>query len=897
MLSRLFRRIRTLRHRDRVKEDIRREMDFHIEMETETRARRGMDPREARRTALRDFGGFDRYREAVHDARGMTFWDSVVQDARFAWRTLRRWPGYAAGTIVTLALGIGANTAIFSVVNDVLLRPLPYRDGHELVRVVQTRERPVAGPVGVSITELQEYRESVRAVEGLVEYHQMNFVLLNNGEPDSVDTGVVSANYFDVLGIAPLHGRSFTDRDDDLGAEPVVLLSHAYWESTFGGDRSVVGRAVEMNDKPHVVIGVLPPIPQYPHQNDVYMPTSACPFRAAAERTAPQNRRAFGALRVFGRLKDGSRVEQIDAEVGAIAQRFGQDHPQVYSPGASNFRGRVVAIGDEMVSDARPILLALLATTTLVLLIACANVANLSLSRLSRRDREIAVRVALGAGRRRLLRQLLTETSILALAGGALGLVVAWASVDMISAFASRFTPRLIDPSIDVTVLLFTLALSLATGLLFGIVPALSARPSLTSALKEGGAQAGDGVRGRRVRAVLVVAQVAVCFALLVAGGLFLDTLRRLSAVDLGYRADRVLTAQVVTNWSRQTSADDFRRLYGAVLDRLQTTPGVVSAAVTNAVPLSNSAPGERPVRIEGRDVSDPAQLPLADQRVASDAYFTTLGVKVLRGRTFTPSDHQEAPPVAVINQTMARLWGDADPIGRRFQRYLPPAQPGVPAGPPPPWITVIGVVADVRQFGVDREPPAQYYTAFLQTPQIGGRVLVRTDGDPMALVPALKSAVHSAHPEVPVEDIQTLEMLRAEQLASPSVNAALLGVFAGLALLITLAGITAVIGTAVSQRTREFGVRMALGATRSSVLLMVLRQGLVLVIVGLGGGVLGAAAFGRTLSAYLYQTQPTDPMVFGLVAAIFLVAAALACLGPARRATAIDPLRALKAD
>jgi putative ABC transport system permease protein len=276
MVTRLFRRLRTLMDRDRVKDDISREIDFHLTMETELRQRRGMNSEDARRTALRDFGGVGRHREAVHDTRGMTFWDSLSQDVRFAWRTLRRWPGYTAGTIVTLALGIGANTAIFSVVNDVLLEPLPYTDGHELVRVVQSRARPVAGETGVSIKELQEYRDSVKAVEGLVEYHQMSFVLLNNGEPDRVDTGVVSSNYFDVLGITPVAGRSFTDKDDDLGAEPVVLLSHGYWQSKFGGDKGVIGRAVEMNDKPHVVIGVLPPIPQYPHQNDVYMPTSAC---------------------------------------------------------------------------------------------------------------------------------------------------------------------------------------------------------------------------------------------------------------------------------------------------------------------------------------------------------------------------------------------------------------------------------------------------------------------------------------------------------------------------------------------------------------------------------------------------------------------------------------------
>jgi predicted permease len=896
MVSRIIRRLRTLRARDRVKDDIRRELDFHVTMEAEQRERRGMPPEEARRTALRDFGGVDRYREAVHDARGMTFWDSLTQDVRFAWRTLCRWPGYAAGTIVTLALGIGANTAIFSVVNDVLLRPLPYKDGDRLVRVVQTRVRPVASETGVSIKELQEYREAVTAVEGLVEYHQMTFILLNHGEPDRVDTGVVSSNYFDVLGIAPLHGRGFTDKDDDLGAEPVVLLSHAYWQSKFGGDGAIVGRAVEMNDKPHVVIGVLPPIPQYPHQNDVYMPTSACPFRAASEPRAQQNRRVFSALRVFGRLKDDGGLQGASAEVEGIARRWGTDHPQVYNPQFTQFAGRVVAIDDEITRDARPILLALLATTTLVLLIACANVANLSLARLARRDREIAVRVALGAGRGRLLRQLLTESSMLALAGGALGLLVAVASIDLLAAFASRFTPRVIDPAIDVTVLAFTLGLSLATGLIFGIVPALAARPPLTAALKEGGAQTGDGVRGARLRAVLVVAQVTVCFALLVGAGLFLETLWRLSAVDLGYRADRVLTAEVSTNWSRHVEGDHFRRFYTTMLERLQSTPGVRSAAVTNAVPLSNIAPGARPMRIEGTSAADVTQLPVVDQRVASEAYFDTLGVQPLRGRTFTSSDHQEAPRVAIVNQTMARLWGDRDPIGSRFQIVLPPAPPGAQA-PPNPWIAVVGVVADMRQFGVDQEAPAQFYTPFLQTPQIGGQVLVRTDGDPMSLVPSLKAAVYAADPQVAVENVETLEALRVERLASPRLNAVLLGAFAALALLITLAGLAAVIGTAVSQRTREFGVRMALGATRSSVLLMVLRQGLVLVVVGLAAGAIGALAFGRTLSAYLYQTRPTDPLVFGVVAVTFLAAAAVACLGPARRATAIDPLRALKAD
>jgi putative ABC transport system permease protein len=391
---------------------------------------------------------------------------------------------------------------------------------------------------------------------------------------------------------------------------------------------------------------------------------------------------------------------------------------------------------------------------------------------------------------------------------------------------------------------------------------------------------------------------VTVCFALLVGAGLFLDSLRRLASVDLGYQSDRVLTAAVSTDWSRHREDDHYRRFYVTMLDRLRSTPGVISVAVTNGVPLSNIAPGPTPIRIEGLEIADTSQQPLADQRVGSDGYFETLGVKALRGRTFTSSDNQEAPPVAVINQTMARLWSDRDPIGGRFQFALGPRPPGAQGPPRPnPWMTVVGIVSDMRQFAVDQEAAAQFYTPFLQTPQIGGQVLLRTDGEPMTFVPQLKAAVYAADPRVAVEDIETLQSLRHERLASPGLNATLLAIFAGLALVITLAGLTAVIGTAVSQRTREFGVRMALGATRSSVLVMVLRQGLVLVGVGVVGGGIGAIIFGRALATYLYKTTPTDPMVYATVAAVFFAAAVFACLGPARRATSIDPLLALKAE
>jgi predicted permease len=665
------------------------------------------------------------------------------------------------------------------------------------------------------------------------------------------------------------------------------MESHGDRRPNLGADTTDGGPVVEMNDKPHTIVGVLPPIPQYPRENDVYMPTSACPFRAQAAQNAGGNRRAFGALSAFARLEDVVALEAAGSEVGAVAASFARDNRQVYDPDVSQFAARAVGLEEELIQDARPILLTLLGTTILVLLIACANVANLSLARMARREREVAVRLALGAGRGRLVRQLLTESCVMALAGAALGLAVAWTSLDLLAAFASRFTPRVIDPAIDGTVLVFAMGLAMVTGLLVGIVPALSARPSLVSALKDGSAQAGEGAKPARLRSVLVVAQVTVCFALLVGAGLLLDSLRRLASVDLGYRTDSVLTAEIFSNWSRTVTGDDQRRLYTVILERLRSTPGVVSAAVTNAIPLSNLAPGERPIRIEGLPDGDVLQLPAADQRVASDGYFETLEVAPLRGRLFGIQDHQDAPPVAIVNQSMAAFWRDRDPVGGRFR----------PADGDGEWITVVGVVGDLRQFDLDQEAPAQYYTPFKQTPGIGVRVLLRTIGEPISFLPALKDAVRSGDPTIAVENVQTLRALYADRLASPGLNAALLAIFASVALAITLTGLAGVIGTAVTQRTREFGVRMALGATPSSILRMVLRQGLSLVLIGLAAGTAGALLLGQAVRAYLYETRPGDPVVYLAVGGLFVATAIVACLAPARRATTIDPLRALKAE
>jgi putative ABC transport system permease protein len=631
---------------------------------------------------------------------------------------------------------------------------------------------------------------------------------------------------------------------------------------------------------------VLPNVPHYPQENDVYMPVLSCPFRAAAERTIVQNRRAFQGLNVFGRLKPGATQDQAAAAVATVNRRFMAAHTDVYRPETSGFRATVLDVRRALTEGARELLLILLGITVLVLLIACANVANLTLARLLGRERELAMRSALGAGRARLVRQLLTESTLLAVAGGVVGVGFALVTQSMLTAFVGRFTARTGEIALDVTVLGFTLLVSVVTGVLFGTLPALGARIDLMHSLKQGGHQGGTAGH-RRLQSALIVAQVAVSVVLLVGAGLLLSSFHRLQRVDTGYRSDGVLSAEVFGNFSRYGNADALRRLYLPILERLSGRPGVVRAAITNAVPLAGSAPGTTRFDIEGRITDDPDRRPTTDVRVASDGYFDTLGIALLSGRRFNALDTQESVRVAVINRAMSRYWEGTDPVGTR-----------VSADRGRNWYTIVGVVGDVKQFGLSQDTVAQVYIPLTQAPfGFAGQVLVRTAGDPGGFAGSLREAVRSVDPLQPVEAVQTLDDLRSEALAAPRLTATLLSVFAGLALLVTLAGIGGVIATSVTQRTREFGVRMALGASRPGVLVMVVSQGLTLVGIGLAIGVVGAFAVGRVLSAYLFQTAPMDPWIIASVVAAFLAAAAIACLGPARRATAVDPLIALRSE
>jgi putative ABC transport system permease protein len=825
--------------------------------------------------------------ENHHRGGGGRWVDDLAADLRYGARTLTKNRGFAVLAVLTLGLGIGANTAIFSVINGVLLKPLPYDNGDRLVLLRHSAPLSSQQNLGVSIKELYEYRERLASFDGLVEFHQMSFDLLRRGEPDRVATGVVSPNFFDVLGIVPLAGRTFVESDDDDGAEAVLVLGHSYWQTRFGADRNIVGQVFEMNDRPHTVVGILPPVPHYPNEVDVYMPTSACPFRAAAERQIGANRRAFSNLQVFGLLKQDASPETAAAEVGTVGRQFSEEFPGIYRPDQTGFQARTAEVLTELTTNARPMLIILVGTTGLVLLIACANVANLTLARMLRRDRELAMRRALGASRGRLVRQLLTESTLVAIAGGLVGLAFTWLTMDMLTTFIGRFTARTGEIDLDPRVLAFALGVSIVTGLAFGAFPALASRVSLATALKGSGKGTSESGGRHRLQSALIVAQVAVSVVLLVAAGLLLLSFYKLQRVDPGYRGDRVLSAEIFGNFSKYPNPQSLRRLYTSVLERLESSPGVVAAAITNGVPLAGVQPGQTRFQIRGVTDENPDLAPTADVRVASPRYFDTLGIPVRAGRAFVELDHEDAPRVAVINESMVKYWTGRDPIGSEISINNGQV-----------WSRVVGVVGDVKAYGLDREAVAQIYTPLRQAGGgLQGRALVRMSGEPAAAAAIIRDAVHAVDPDVPIENVRTMEEIRNQSLATPRLTATLLAVFAGLALLVTVTGITGVIATSVSQRTQEFGVRMALGARRSSVLGMVLRQGLLLVALGLAAGLAASLAVVRVLQTYLYDTAPTDPLTFFLVATAFLVAGGLAAFGPAWRATRVDPMLALRAE
>lgn len=817
------------------------------------------------------------------------FLESLGQDIRYGARVLLKNRGFTLAAVLTLALGIGANTAIFSVIYGVLLRPLPYRDGQQLVVVHQQARLAKVEDLGFSVKEVMDYREQNKTMDSVVEHHSMSFILFGREEPERVQTGVVSANFFDVLGVKPILGRTFTPDDEKPGGDAVLILSNKYWQQSHGGDPNIVGKVFRMNNRAHVVIGVLPPIPQYPSESDVYMPTTQCPFRSAQAFIDNRNARM---MTVFGRLKPGVELRQAQADLTNIAGNLQAAYPDSY-PKNEGYAAKVVGLDDELTQRARPTFLILLATAGLVLLIACANVANLCLARVLQRQHEVAMRTALGASRARLIRQLLTESVLLSLTGGGLGLLIAHWGLPLLVTFAGRFTNRTGEISIDFSVLLFTMLVSLGTGLVFGLIPALSFRQnskqSLAATLKEDSGRATSGGKNR-LRSLLVVTQVAISFTLLIAAGLMMRSLIKLQQVNPGFNPEKVLVMRLAPNWSKITTNTQRAEFSSRLMERVKQQPGVEAAALSSTYPLNprgiTRGPNNISIQLEGHPLSEGQLAPQVDPRAVTPDYFRTIGTPLIRGRMFTDADDEKAPQVAIINESAARhRWAGEDPIGKR-----------VTADNGQTWQTIIGIVGDVRQYGLEHEPADELYAPEAQAP-FAGFLLVRTMSEPKSIARLMRDTVHQVDPDTAVDEVRTLQEVRDESVSSPRLTAMLLGLFAGLALVITAAGITGVMALSVTQRTREIGIRMALGATRARILTMVMRQGLTLVLIGLAVGVIGALALNRLISSLLFATPGADPVTFAVVSCLLMLVAGAACLVPALRATGIDPMLALRSE
>jgi putative ABC transport system permease protein len=867
-MGEFFRRIYYMLNRRKLEREMANDIEFHREM-------MGADYR-------KDFGNELRVREQSREAVGWMWLDHFAQDLRYGFRTLRNNPGFTLVAMLALGLGIGANTALFSVVYGVLLKPLPYAQGQELVVLRQRFAGTERTDAGFSVKEIADYRQQTKSLAQIEEFHLMSFILLGGQEPDDVRTGVVSAHFFDLLGIKPYLGRLFTDSDDKPGADAVLVLSYPYWQKRYGGDPNIIGRHFSMNDKVHTVIGVLPPIPQYPRENDVYMPTVACPFRSSADTIADRKSRM---LRLFGRLKPDTNIEFAKTDLSHVAAGMQRANPGDYS---SVLTADMEGLQKQLTQKVRPMLLILLATAGLVLLIACANVANLALARTMRREQELAVRAAMGASRGRLVRQLLTESTLLGLAGGLLGLLLASGSLDLLVRFVAGFTTRAAEVSISTPVLLFTLVVSIVTGLVFGSVPAFFQRLDLVNSLKEGTNTASAKSSRHTVRNVLVMGQVAMSFMLLIGAGLMIRSFVRLQHVKAGYDSDNVLTATVPLNFSKYRNKKTVGNFFDQVTQKLEGTAGIQAVAANSAAPLS--AQGMRMTvhfAIENRPRPERGLGPEADASIVTPEAFRVLGVPLINGRGFTRQDTEDKP-VVIISRSLARhYFKNDDPINQRI---------AVEDDDSNHWLTIVGVVGDVKQYGLEQEPVDTIYAPMTLSPNVG-TLLVKTAGDPLNYVKQVRDAVYSVDPDQPITDVKTLDELRGDSIAATRLTSILLAMFAGLALAIAATGLSGVTALLVSQRTREIGIRMALGAQRASVLQMFVMQAMKVIVSGLVIGLVGALLGARLIQSLLFSTPPTDPLTFMGVMLLFVAVALIASYVPARRISRVSPLIALRSE
>ena len=806
--------------------------------------------------------------------------DAIRGDLRYAARALRKSPGFTAAAVLTLALGIAASTAIFSMVNGVLLHSLPIGSGDRFVHLKQSSSR--SDNDGFSVIEVHDLGRDSRAMSGVAEYHSMSFQLYGYGEPLRVQTGVVSDKFFDMLGVKAAIGRTFLPGEEAVGAPPVVVLTHQFWMDQFHGDSAIIGAKFTMNDKVHTVVGVLPPMASYPGRDEIFMPAGACPFRSAP---SMMNDRAMHMLDAYAVLRPGVSLERARSELGALGDRYHTEFPAAY-PVTQRFHFVVESAREEMTARAKPIFLLLLGTAAFLLLAAVANVINLSLSRQVRRSRELAVRVALGAGTTRLYRQLALESLLLAIGGGIGGVMVAASGVGLLRATAARLTPRANEIQMNGAVFAFALATCVVIALVIAAVPfVLSPRRSLADSLRQGstGSMAAGGEH--RTRRVLVAAQVAISVVMLVGAGLIGRSLVELERVDAGVDVSHVLTARLTLNFTKYRDAQQSRNFADAVLERVTALPGVSAAALASTLPLATGSPSDVNFAIERAPTAPGSRGPHADFTAVSPDYFRAVGVPLLRGRPFTGADRDTlAPPVILSRRLANTYWSERDPIGTRIS---PDSGKH--------WFTVVGIVGDVRVRGIDQDVTDEVYVPVASQSVGDLRVFLRTNGPMSPVVTALRAAVHGIDPQQPVSAVQSLAEVRGAQLAEPRLTTALLGAFAIVALTLTAIGLAGVIAHGITQRLPEIALRVALGATSARVLSLVTRQGLAMVVIGLAIGFGIAFEASRLVTKLLFHVSATDATTYVAVGGVILATATLACLLPSRRALRTDPAQALR--
>ncbi len=861
----------------RIDRDIDEELRFHLDMRIQENIRSGMSPEDAKREALRRFGNITRIKEQSHDIRGGGMIETFLKDIRYGVRMLIKQPLFTVAAVITLALGIGANTTVFSVVNAVVLRPLPFNEPDRLVMVWEVKPDQEKDAQVASLADFVDWRDQNRVFDGMAAYFNWTANLTGVDDPERIKSAVVTGSFFETLGVSAKIGRVLLPEDDRPGYDSVVLLSDGLWKRRFGGDPQILGKKLMLNGADLTVVGIMPPDFRFPDEEaGIWVPAG---FGA---KQLQDRRGKF--INVIARLKPGIELNQAQAEMDTIAARLQSEYPETNA----DWGARVARLDDVRVGNVRLALFVLLGAVVLVLLIACVNVANLLLARAAARQREFAIRAALGASRARLFSQLLTESFLLVLLGGAAGVLLASWGVSLITSLNPGDIPRLNETTLDGRVLGFTMVISVISVMAFGLAPALFAsRPDPQESLKSEGRGSSSGSK-RRLRNALVISEVAVALMLLIGAGLMIKSFLRLQSVDPGFNSDNLLTLRV---WLPSTRYKENHRqiaFFQQLINRIKGLPGVQSAGAVQDLPIRRNRMGYD-FAIEGRAILA-GDEPNAGYRAVTPDYFKTMSIPLASGRWFNEKDDSDAPPVVIINRSMARqFWSDEDPIGKRI-RF---------GGEEAPWSTIVGVVGDVKHMGLDADEGPALYQPHSQKPEYlrWMTLVVRTNVEPLSIVSAVREQVSALDKDQPVYDVATMRQLVSESIANPRFYMTLLGLFAFVALILATVGVYGVLAFWVTQRTKEIGIHMALGAQQKDVMKRVMGKGIKLALTGVAIGLVGAFILTRALDSLLYNVSATDPTTFLAVSLLLIFVAALACYIPARRAMRVDPVIALRFD